>query len=128
MSETVDQRAMKGLAVVRIALGAVAWCAPQATNRVFGVPRDQESPALTYMHRVFGVRAVALGVGYLASRGEARELWHRLWLLCDAADTVMGAGMAARGSMPTATAAKALALTGGSSAVDLWAMARGSTR
>ena len=39
------------------------------------------TPELEYMTRVFGVRAVALGVGYLASSGEARRLWHRLWLL-----------------------------------------------
>ena len=45
------------------------------------------------MNRVFGVRAIALGTGYLASHGEARGLWHRLWMLCDAADTVMGARM-----------------------------------
>jgi hypothetical protein len=32
------------------------------------------------MNRVFGVRAVSLGLGYLASSGEARRLWHRLWL------------------------------------------------
>ena len=57
------------------------------------------TPELEYMTRVFGVRAVALGVGYLASSGDARRLWHRLWLLCDAADTAMGAGMLASGRL-----------------------------
>lgn len=122
---TLDRKAMAALAAVRVGLGVVAWVAPGRTNRAFGVPPEQDSAALDYMHRVFGVRAVALGVGYLASRGEARDLWHRLWLLCDAADTVMGAGMASRGRMPAGTAAKALALTGGSAAVDVWAMAAG---
>ena len=74
------------------------------------------------MNRIFGVRAIALGVGYLASSGEARNLWHRLWLMCDAADTVMGAGMATRGEVPRAAAAKALLLTGGATAVDVAAM------
>jgi hypothetical protein len=122
MSPSAAHRAMTGLAFVRIGNGLLAWFAPQAMNRLFGVPREQESSTLTYMNRVFGVRAIALGVGYLASHGEARSLWHRLWLLCDAADTVMGAGMAAKSEVPPAAAAKALLLTGGATAVDLAAM------
>ena len=59
------------------------------------------------------------GVGYLASSGEARELWHRLWLLCDTADTVMGAAMIARGELRGITAAQAIAITGGATAIDL---------
>lgn len=115
---------MKGLAYFRIALGAFAWFAPRTMNRVFGVPRADDSPALIYMNRVFGVRAVSLGVGYLASSGAARELWHRLWLLCDSADTAMGAGMVARRRLPALTAVQALGLTGGATAVDLVALRR----
>ncbi len=116
------QSAMRGLALLRIALGTFAWFAPRIMNRVFGVPRADDSPALIYMNRVFGVRAVSLGVGYLASSSQARELWHRLWLLCDSADTAMGAAMVARGEFPALTAAQALAITGGATAVDLAAM------
>lgn len=122
------QSAMRGLALFRIALGTFAWFAPRIMNRVFGVPRADDSPALIYMNRVFGVRAVSLGVGYLASSGKARELWHRLWLLCDSADTAMGAAMAARGWFPSLTAVQALAITGGATAVDLAAMARSGPR
>ena len=96
--------AMKGLAFFRIVLGTFAWLAPSTMNRVFGV------------------RAVSLGLGYLASSGEARELWHQLWLLCDSADTAMGAAMAARGRLPVLTAVQALAITGGATAIDLAAM------
>jgi hypothetical protein len=113
---------MRALALFRIFLGSFAWLAPRLTNRIFGVSRSDESPALVYMNRVFGVRAVSLGVGYLASSGEARELWHRLWLLCDSADTAMGAAMVARGELRGITAAQALAITGGATAVDLAAM------
>ena len=116
------QSTMRGLALFRIVLGTFAWFAPRTMNRVFGVPRADDSPALIYMNRVFGVRAVSLGVGYLASSGEARELWHRLWLLCDSADTAMGAAMAARGRFPALTAVQALAITGGATAVDVAAM------
>jgi hypothetical protein len=113
---------MKALAWFRIGLGAFAWLAPGLMNRIFGVPGAENTASLNYMNRVFGVRAISLGVGYLSSRGEARKLWHRLWLLCDSADTVMGAGMAARGQLPPFTAVQALAITGGATAVDLAAM------
>lgn len=113
---------MRALALFRIGLGAFAWLAPRTMNRMFGIPRADDSPALIYMNRVFGVRAVTLGVGYLSSSGEARKLWHRLWLLCDSADTVMGLGMLARGSLRGLTAVQALAITGGATAVDVAAM------
>lgn len=113
---------MRALALFRIALGAFAWLAPRTMNRTFGIPRRDDSTALIYMNRVFGVRAVSLGVGYLASRGEARKLWHRLWLLCDGADTAMGAGMAARGELTGAVAVQALGITAGATAIDLIAL------
>lgn len=114
--------AMRGLALFRIGLGAFAWLAPRAMNRIFGVPRSDDSPAFVYMNRVFGVRAVTLGIGYLASSGEARKLWHRLWLLCDAADTTMGAAMVARRELTGLTAAQALTITGGATAIDIAAL------
>jgi hypothetical protein len=36
---------MKALAAFRIALGAFAWLAPGTMNRVFGVPRADDSAA-----------------------------------------------------------------------------------
>lgn len=113
---------MQALAWFRIVLGAFAWFAPRTMNRIFGLQRADDSPALIYMNRVFGVRAVSLGVGYLASSGEGRELWHRLWLLCDSADTAMGASMVARGELSGVTAFEALAITAGATAIDLAAM------
>jgi hypothetical protein len=118
---------MKGLAVFRVVLGTFAWVAPRTMNRIFGVPRRDDSPALIYMNRVFGVRAISLGVGYLTSSGEARALWQRLWLLCDAADTAMGVAMTARGELSAVTAVQALAITGGATAIDLAAIGRSST-
>ena len=119
---------MRRLAFLRLGIGALAWFAPRTMNRVFGLPRTDDSAALLYMNRVFGVRAIALGLGYLASDGEARRLWHRLWLLCDAADTAMGAAMVARGQITGVTASEALALTGGATAVDLAAMSSDESR
>jgi hypothetical protein len=120
---SATERAMAGLAAFRIGLGSFAWLAPRTMNRIFGVPRGDDSAALIYMNRVFGIRAISLGVGYLASRGEARRLWHRLWLLCDSADTVMGAAMIARGELGGLTAFEGLAITAGATAIDLAAFA-----
>jgi hypothetical protein len=114
--------AMTGLALFRIALGTAAWVAPRRLTRTFGVPEDRITPELDYMNRVFGVRAVTLGVGYLASSGDARRLWHRLWLLCDTADTAMGAAMIARGRLGGRSGAAGLATTGLAMAIDVAAL------
>lgn len=74
------------------------------------------------MNRIFGVRAIALGAGYLAATPQDRALWHRLWLLCDAADTAMGAGMTARRRLPPRSSAAMLLLTGAAVAVDVAAL------
>lgn len=114
--------ATRGLAFFRIFLGLFAWFAPRTMNRVFGVPRDDDSAALDYMNRVFGVRAIALGVGYLTAAESSHPHWHRLWLLCDAADTVMGARMVAKAELRPFTAVQALAITGGATAIDVAAI------
>lgn len=114
---------MRALAGFRVALGVGAWLAPDLTGRIFGIPDERRTPELEYMNRVFGVRAVSLGLGYLGSNGDARSLWHRLWLLCDGADTAMGIGMLARGRLSPAQGIPALAITGGALAIDLVAIA-----
>src|SRR4051812_41340403 len=111
--------AMTGLAAFRIVLGAASWIAPRPLTRAYGVPEERITPELEYMTRVFGVRAIALGVGYLASSGEARRLWQRLWLLVDSADTAMGAGMLARGRLDVKRGAAALATTAPAMALDI---------
>jgi hypothetical protein len=116
---------MSGLAAFRIVLGAASWVAPGSLARAYGVPKDRITPELEYMTRVFGVRAVALGIGYLASSGEARLLWHRLWLLCDAADTAMGAGMIASGRLEGQRGVSALATTAPAAALDVAALVAG---
>ena len=114
---------MAGLAAFRIALGAASWIAPRTLARSYGLSDDQVTPALEYMTRVFGVRAVALGLGYLSSSGDARRLWHRLWLLCDAADTAMGVGMVAGGRIDPKLGVSALATTAPAMALDVAALA-----
>lgn len=110
---------MAGLAGFRIALGAASWLAPGPLTRAYGVPDDRITPELEYMTRVFGVRAIALGVGYLTASEDARRVWRRLWLLVDAADTVMGAGMLAAGQLDRKRGAAALATTAPAMALDI---------
>jgi ketosteroid isomerase-like protein len=105
-------RALAGLALGRIALGAPSRLAPRGTARTFGVARAA-SPELEYMTRVFGIRAVALGLGWLTSDGAARRRWQRLAFMCDVSDTVAGVGHLRRRDMPRGPALATTALTGG---------------
>jgi hypothetical protein len=114
---------MTGLAAFRIVLGAASWLAPRRMAALYGQPPGSVTPELEYMTRVFGVRAVALGAGYLASSGDARRLRERLWLLCDTADTALGAAMVARGTLPPKIGAPALATTAPSMALDIASLA-----
>ena len=115
--------AMAGLAAFRVVLGAASWIAPRPLARLYGLPEERLTSELEYMTRIFGIRAVALGVGYLASSGEARLLWHRLWLLCDSADTVMGLDMVARGRLEPKVGVSALTTTAPAMMLDIAALA-----
>ena len=103
--------ALAGMAVGRLVLGAVSLVNPAHGARTFGIDRKL-TPELEYMARVFGIRAIALGSGYLASEGEPRRLWQRLAFVCDISDTIAGLGHLRRGDLPRPTAAALVALTG----------------
>lgn len=105
-------RALAGLALGRIALGAPSRLSPRGTARAFGAA-GATSPELDYMTRVFGIRAVALGLGWLTSDGAARSRWQRLAFMCDVSDTVAGIGHLRRRDMPLGPALATTALTGG---------------
>jgi len=106
------ERALAGLALGRIALGAPSRLAPRGTARAFGAGRTT-SPELDYMTRVFGIRAIALGLGWLTSAGASRRRWQRLAFMCDVSDTLAGIGHLRRGDLPRSQALATTALTGG---------------
>jgi hypothetical protein len=58
------------------------------------------NPQAAYMSRLFGVRDLTLGLGLVATRGDARRLWWRLGILCDLGDAAAGALSARRGELP----------------------------
>jgi hypothetical protein len=102
---------LKSMAVGRLALGALSLASPGAAARSFGM-ESVITPELAYMARIFGIRAIALGLGYLLSEGEARRLWQRLAFVCDISDTATGAAHVRRGDLPGRTATALTALTG----------------
>ena len=105
-------RALAGLALGRIARGTPSRLAPRGTARAFGGTRGA-NPELDYMTRVFGIRAIALGLGWLSTDGAARRCWQRLAFMCDVSDTVAGIGHLRRRDLPRVQALATTALTGG---------------
>jgi hypothetical protein len=95
--------ATKALATLRIAIGAVAWLAPNFGARLFGLD-VKGNPQAPYLGRLFGIRDVVLGIGALGAQGGARQRWLQAGLACDAADAA-AAGLGHRdGYLPAATA------------------------
>jgi hypothetical protein len=103
--------ALKAMALGRLALGALTLASPGAAARSFGMGQTI-TPELTYMARIFGIRAIALGSGYLMSDGSSRRLWQRLAFACDVSDTITGIGHLRRDDLPGGSAAALTALTG----------------
>lgn len=91
------------MAVGRLAGGASSRITPGGTARFFGAAGER-SPELDYVVRVCGIRAMALGLGYLSTAGDARRRWLQLALLCDISDTMAGIGDLVRGKVPRSTA------------------------
>ncbi|WP_052280721.1 hypothetical protein [Nocardia vulneris] len=101
--------ALRGLAVGRIVLGVAALAVPGPFAKAFGI---RPTPELTYMTRIFGARALALGLGYLGATGPEQTRWQRLALLVDLIDTTHGAAHSVRGDLPRPVALAMTALTG----------------
>lgn len=66
-------RAVATMAIVRAALGAAAYVAPDRTARAMGLD-PHRNPQMRYLGRVFGARDMALGAAVLTSSGDARRL------------------------------------------------------
>jgi hypothetical protein len=75
------------LAAGRILIAAAALALPRQFARLIGVA---DSPELTFMTRVYGVRALAMGLAYLTGGQNERHRWKRFGLLVDTTDTASG--------------------------------------
>ncbi len=81
---------LTGLSVGRIALGAIAWAAPQLGLRSMTFKGE---PQASYLFRLFGARDVALGVLTLVAPPSQRLALVKAGIAVDAADA--GAGLLA---------------------------------
>lgn len=103
--------ALVAMGVGRIVWGLAALASPALNTRLAGMS-DRRTPELDYMIRIFGSRALALGLGHSLSEGAQRRLWQRLSLMVDTSDTVFGLGHLLRGDVPRRSSAGLVAATG----------------
>ncbi|KAB2341331.1 hypothetical protein [Actinomadura rudentiformis] len=115
------ERALEVAAGGRVVWGALALAAPGLNLKLAGMS-NQDAPELRYLIRVFGSRAIALGLGYLASDPAARRRWRKLCLMVDACDTAAGITHLIRGDVPRATAAGLATITGAYTVLDILAL------
>ncbi|WP_207939031.1 hypothetical protein [Actinomadura darangshiensis] len=115
------ERALEMAASGRVVWGALALAAPGLNVKLAGIG-DRDTPELRYLIRIFGSRAVALGLGYLLSDPAARRRWRRLCLMVDVCDTAAGLAHVVRGDVPRGSAAGLAAITGGYATLGLLAL------
>jgi hypothetical protein len=106
--------ALSAMAVGRVILAAISLAAPRQFAKVLGVA---QSPELTYMTRIYGARAFAMGLGYLTSGTKERHRWKRLSLTVDTIDTVNGFSHLIRRDLPLRAALGMVTLTGSYAAI-----------
>lgn len=80
---------LQALVGIRAVIGALTWLAPRLAARLFGIDAEA-NPQLPYVARLFAIRDLALAVGLQSSSGEARRVWVRIGMACDAADAAAG--------------------------------------
>jgi hypothetical protein len=91
----------------RLLFGVAFFAAPRAAMTALGL-RPQDNPQASHWARIFGVRDAALGLGLLASAGDARRLWWQLGMLCDGGDAIAGVVSWRRGDLPPRSSTLAL--------------------
>ncbi|WP_409437343.1 hypothetical protein [Mycobacterium sp. SMC-14] len=106
--------ALSVMAVGRMILAVVSLAAPRQFARLVGVTPSAE---LTYMTRIYGARAFAMGLGYLTSGARERYRWKRLSLMVDSLDTLNGISHLVRRDLPLRAAASMVGLTGSYAAI-----------
>lgn len=79
-------------------LGTASWAAPKFFIAATGLD-PHANPQAAYLSRLFGVRDLALGIGLVATRGDARRLWWRLGVMCDLGDAAAGVLSARNGEL-----------------------------
>jgi len=94
------------LSILRFAIGASAWLAPNTTAKVFGLDSDA-NPQAAYLARLFGIRDVGLAVSANASTGESKTLAWQIGIACDLFDAVAAVLGGRNGTLSKQTAVMA---------------------
>jgi hypothetical protein len=105
---------MLQLARGRVVLGVTAFALPGLTVRLMGMGKGGD-PGRDYVTRMFAAREIALGAGYLLSKGPNRALWARLGLAVDGLDTLNG--LRSRKGLPLWVSSGATVIAGGCTAI-----------
>jgi hypothetical protein len=105
---------LKQLAIARVALGATSLLVPGLVTKTMGLGRGHDG-GRDYVTRLFASREIALGAGYLLTRGSTRSALVRLGLLADSLDTL--SSLKSRGEVPLWATAAATAMSGGVTAI-----------
>lgn len=106
--------ALSVMAIGRMILAVVSLAAPRQFAKLVGV---RPSAELTYMTRIYGARAFAMGLGYLTSGARERYRWKRLALMVDSLDTLNGVSHLVRRDLPLRAAVSMVGLTGSYAAI-----------
>ena len=114
--------ARAALAVIRIANGSTALVAPTVLTRHLGVGRD-DSRAIEYVFRMFGIRTVIIGIELLLPDGEVRAAAVRVAPVIHASDTVAAALAGLTRQIPARSAVIATSISALNTALALTARA-----
>ena len=106
--------ALNALAAGRVLLAVAALAAPTQFARLVGV---RPSAELTYMTRIYGGRALAMGLAYLTGGQTERRRWKRFGLMVDTTDTITGIAHVVRRDLPLRAALSMVLLTGSYAAI-----------
>ena len=114
--------ARAALAVIRIANGSTALVAPAVLTRHLGVGGD-DSRAIEYVFRMFGIRTVIIGIELLLPDGEVRAAAVRVAPVIHASDTAAAALAGLTRQIPARSAVIATSISALNTALALTARA-----
>lgn len=109
------------IGIARICVGSIVVGAPRQAQRIFGLPKEQDSAAVRLLSRLFGIRNITLGAWAVAVRDRSakeRRLCYQINAAVDAADLVVlaAAGIRRQGLLRPVIMSSIL----GSSALLAW--------
>lgn len=80
------------IGIARISVGSVVLLTNRQAQQLFGLPDEQDNPAVRLLARLFGIRNISLGAWALAVRDRStaeRKLCYQFNAAVDAADLVV---------------------------------------